>query len=92
VKLSDLGATFMASLPVGDVIRLRREQKGLSQVALADASGLSSQYISLVELGRNPSLDTLSSIAASLGCKVSDLVLDAEARVIRQEHSNARDD
>ncbi|MGE8472638.1 MAG: helix-turn-helix domain-containing protein [Paraburkholderia hospita] len=39
------------------------------------ASGLSSQYISLIELGRNPSLDTLSSIAALLGCKVSDIKL-----------------
>ncbi|CAG9240003.1 hypothetical protein BCAR13_920007 [Paraburkholderia caribensis] len=87
MKLSDLGATFMASLPVGDIIRLRREQKGLSQVALADASGLSSQYISLLELGRNPSLDTLSSLAASLGCKVSDIILDAEERLNRQGQS-----
>ena len=70
----------MARLPVGDIIRLRREQQQLSQVALAKATGLTSQYLSLVELGRNPSLDTLAAVAAALNCKVSDLILEAEAR------------
>jgi transcriptional regulator with XRE-family HTH domain len=70
----------MKFLPVGPVIRRRREVKPMSQVGLADVCGLSSQYISMLENGRNPSLDALSAIAEALECKVSEIILEAEER------------
>jgi transcriptional regulator with XRE-family HTH domain len=52
---------------VGERIRARREELGLSQAALA-TGGISSPYISLVERGRrNPSAKALRSLAPLLG-------------------------
>ncbi|CAG9262662.1 helix-turn-helix domain-containing protein [Paraburkholderia caribensis] len=72
-------------LPVGEIIREWREQRGLTQVGLAEASGLSSQYISRLEIGRNPSLETLAAIAEVLDCKVSELIAAAEERASQRE-------
>ncbi len=49
---------------IGTKIRKLREEVGLTQVDLAKAVDLSSEFISLLELGRRaPSLDSLSKIA-----------------------------
>jgi len=49
---------------IGTKIRKLREEVGLTQVDLAKAVGLSSEFISLLELGRRaPSLESLSKIA-----------------------------
>ena len=49
---------------VGNKIRTLREELDLTQEELAQAIGLSSEFISLLELGkRDPSLESLSSIA-----------------------------
>jgi len=49
---------------VGAKIRALREELGLTQEELAGSVGLSSEFISLLELGkRDPSLDSLSSLA-----------------------------
>ena len=58
-------------------MRLRqiREQKGMTQEALARASGVSRAYLSRLEMGRHdPPLSRLRKLAKALGVKVSALV------------------
>ncbi len=63
---SDLGAR----------IRGYREDKGLTQIALADAAGLSKTYLSELEggAGRRPSGDVLMRLADALGVTIADLL------------------
>jgi repressor LexA len=52
---------------VGETIRRLREEAGLSQRALARKAGLSSQYLSDIEVGRtSPSLKSLEKLAGAL--------------------------
>ena len=56
-------------------IKKIREQKGISQIALANAANLSSPYIYDLENGnRGAKPETLMRIAAALGCTVDDLI------------------
>jgi transcriptional regulator with XRE-family HTH domain len=58
---------------IGRGIRVCREQAGLSQLALAGASGRSVQMIGMIERGeRSPSLETLEAIAAIMHVPVRD--------------------
>ncbi|HYC91867.1 MAG TPA: helix-turn-helix domain-containing protein [Thermoanaerobaculia bacterium] len=52
--------------PLGDVIRLRRLQRNLTQERLAKMAGVSRRQLSLLEDGRNVSLLFLTKIAAAL--------------------------
>lgn len=62
---------------VGTKIRKLREEMGLTQEDLAGAVGLSSEFISLLELGRrSPSLESLSRIARFLQKDISFFILD----------------
>jgi transcriptional regulator with XRE-family HTH domain len=55
----------------------RRQVLGLSQEALADRSGLSSNFIARIEIGdKTPSLSTLVKLADALGMSVTDLLAD----------------
>ena len=57
--------------------RLRR-QAGLSQEGLAHLSGLTRQYVGLLERGqKNPTLRTVDRIAEVLGVSPLELVRDA---------------
>lgn len=59
----------------GSKLELLRKQNNLSQSALAEKTGFDQTYISLLERGeRNPTLETLNTLASTLKCKVSDLV------------------
>ena len=61
----------------GTKIRKLREDLGLTQEDLAKSVGLSSEYISLLELGRrSPSLDSLSRIAKFLDKKISFFIME----------------
>lgn len=52
-----------------------RQEKGLTQEALAEKSGLSQQYISGLENGkRNPTIVTIYELASALGVSHVDLV------------------
>lgn len=63
----------------GRAVKAARDEKGLTQAALAKKSGLHVSYLSGVETGqRNPSLTALSQIAQALGLKLSELVARAE--------------
>jgi transcriptional regulator with XRE-family HTH domain len=59
----------------GQRLRLLRNERGITQAALAETSGLIDTYISDMERGlKVPSLTTLLRLASALRCKVSDLV------------------
>ena len=59
---------------VGKRIRQLRESHEMSQADLAEESGLSDNYIGLLERGeRSPSVPTLSVIAKALNAHVSEL-------------------
>lgn len=61
-------------LPLGRVIRERRETLGFSQERLAQQCGFDRTYISMLERGmRNPSLQNLFKLADGLGTSVSKL-------------------
>jgi transcriptional regulator with XRE-family HTH domain len=65
---------------LGIKLRIERENLGLTQEDLAKAVGLSSEFISLLELGkRMPSLDSLKSIAEFLKKDVSYFMREREA-------------
>ena len=60
---------------VGDNTARIRKEKGLTQEALAEKSGLSQQYISGLENGRrNPTIVTLFELASALGVGHLDLL------------------
>jgi len=62
---------------LGQRIKSRRGELGLTQEDLADEAGLHRTYISLLEVGkRNPSILTLRKIALALGVRISDLLED----------------
>lgn len=63
----------------GQVLRMAREVRGLSQESLADLSGLSRTFISEIERGNaSPTLDVLIRISNGLGVKLSELIVDWE--------------
>ncbi|MEC1524805.1 helix-turn-helix transcriptional regulator [Neobacillus niacini] len=60
------------------VKRLRKERK-LSQEKLADLSGLDRSYISILERNlKLPSLYTILALAAGLGIKASEFIMEME--------------
>ncbi|WP_294344507.1 helix-turn-helix transcriptional regulator [Prosthecochloris sp.] len=64
----------------GNLIRKIRQEKGLSQEALALEAGLDRTFISLLERGsRQPSLTTIFKIAKVLGISASTLISKVES-------------
>lgn len=60
---------------VGKKIRAWRDERGLTQVQLAEKSNISRSYLAGVETGKyNPSLETLNVIASALGLTASFLL------------------
>ena len=61
---------------LGERVRRRRKQLGLTAKELAETSGVSPSYISQLEHGRQdrPSLEVLGAIAATLGVNTSELL------------------
>lgn len=54
-----------------------RQERGITQIALAKATGLSQPYIHDLENGnRGAKQETLVKIAEALGCTVKDLLED----------------
>jgi transcriptional regulator with XRE-family HTH domain len=59
---------------LGENVRARRRERGLTQEALAEALDLSVAYVSLIERGgRNPPYTTMVAVAKALGVTVSKL-------------------
>ena len=64
---------------LGLAVRELRNRRGLSQEALAHASGLHPTYISGIERGlRNPTWRSLGRVSEALGLKMSELSALAE--------------
>lgn len=61
---------------IGKTIRKYRQEKGMSQEALARAADLSLPTIVKIESGEtpNPSIDTVKKIAAALGVSIDELL------------------
>lgn len=67
-----------AKTAIGRYIRALREQKGLTQEQVAFQTGISYQFLSGLENGReNFSIDVLESLANALGCPLPVLVAGA---------------
>jgi transcriptional regulator with XRE-family HTH domain len=65
----------------GRSIRSLRKQRGLSQETLAEACGLSRNYISDIERGiRNPGLLALIALARALRVSLRELLEEIEPR------------
>ena len=62
----------------GAALRRRRVDCGLTQDAVAEAAGVTTQYVSMLERGVNqPSLHTIVTLASGLGVDATGLVADA---------------
>jgi transcriptional regulator with XRE-family HTH domain len=69
---------------IGRVVALRRKRRGLSQEALAEATGLHPTYISLVERGlRCPSTRVLLGLAGGLDTRGSSLLAAIERELAK---------
>ena len=56
-------------------IKALREQRGLSQEALAEKAGVSRGYLARLEIGRHdPTVGTVEKLAKALRVKVTDLL------------------
>lgn len=65
---------------LGAAIRAIRTEKGISQTALAETTGLTQGWLSDTENGRrNPSWSTLLRLAAGLDISIGQLVARAQA-------------
>ena len=61
-----------AAINLGNQIRMLRDQRRLSQRALAEASGISRNTLSLIERGQtSPTVSTLKSLAGALGVEIN---------------------
>ncbi len=71
-------------LAIGRIVAARRKRLGLSQEALAEATGLHPTYISLIERGlRCPSARVLLSLAKGLDTKASGLMSSIERELAK---------
>jgi DNA-binding XRE family transcriptional regulator len=67
-----------ALIGLGEAIRARRKATGLSQEAMSDKSEIDRSHYGKIERGeRNVTLLNVLKIAAAIGCKPSDLLIDA---------------
>lgn len=65
---------------LGRAVRALRDERGISQVQLAEATGFMQSWISNVEHGRrNPSWSNVVRLAEGLDVSVSELAARAEA-------------
>jgi transcriptional regulator with XRE-family HTH domain len=66
---------------LGEELRERRLDKGMTQQMLAIEAGCHRNYVSLLERGKkNASVLTLQAIAGALGISTATLILRAERR------------
>lgn len=68
--MSDLKEKF------GKIVKKLRKKKGMTQEDLAHKTGISVDFLSLVERGKNaPSFETLEKLAGALEVKVRDFFI-----------------
>jgi transcriptional regulator with XRE-family HTH domain len=70
------------NMGLGERIKARREELGLTQLQLARALGVTPQHISVIEKNkRAPSLDSLAKLAQELGVTTDYLITGKESVV-----------
>ncbi len=69
----------MELLSLGNRIRTERQRRGITQEKLAEKVDISTNFMSLIENGRNMSVETLVKIADALGVTVDYLLSDTLA-------------
>lgn len=75
----------------GQVLRELRQQRKLSQEALALEAGLQRNYVSLLERGLNSaSIKTLFKLSPILGVPVSQVMTQVEARMQRASRTGRK--
>ncbi len=78
-------------MSIGEKISELRKLNKMTQVELAKKSSISRSYLADIEKDRyNASVDTLKSIAESLGVNISELLSDSEN--LTEETSNKKND
>jgi len=61
---------------IGAIIKIIRKKQSMTQLQLAEISGVTRNYIALLERGnRKPSYDCLEKIAQAVGIPLGDIVL-----------------
>ncbi len=55
-------------------LKMRRKQKGLTQLEVANKIGVSESYICQIERGKMISIKKLDRLAKALGCEPKDLL------------------
>lgn len=75
---------------IGEQLRVRRHERGLSLRALADRLGCSPSLISQIERGlANPSVSTLYAMVAELDVSLDELLFNERRASVRQPSSSA---
>jgi transcriptional regulator with XRE-family HTH domain len=70
----EMGPSEQPQPALGKAIRQLREERGISQEALAYEAGVTSGTLSLIERGRsNPTWGTVKGVAAALDVTIADL-------------------
>src|SRR3546814_16124251 len=81
----------MSRLPIGRQIREERQKKRLTQRTLAEAAGISTSYLNLIEHDKRPIAGALlNRIAAALGTDAGRLSGDATTRLAQDLMEIAR--
>ena len=69
---------------IGESVRRRRRQQGLTLEELATSSGVSTAMLSEVERGvKNPTVRLAYQIARALGCSLTDLIEESFEPIVR---------
>ena len=72
----------MVDMGLGERIKLKREELGLTQLQLAQALGVTPQHISAIEQEKRlPSISSLAKFAEELGVNIDYLVTGKEGTV-----------
>jgi transcriptional regulator with XRE-family HTH domain len=75
----------------GKVIRRRREDADLTQEDLGHGSGLSRNYIGMLERGeRSPTIHVLHQLASALGTTMTSLIQELDTAVSLQAGSSKK--
>jgi transcriptional regulator with XRE-family HTH domain len=76
-----------AKIKFGATLKKVREDKGMSQQALATATGLSMSLVSMIEQGKksDPRLSTALALAKALGVTIEQLTANAHGETAVEE-------
>lgn len=65
---------------IGNVIRQKRTQKGMTQEMLSGFAGIAHTHLTMIENGtQKPNFETIWRIAIALGMRPSELVAEVES-------------